>query len=354
MSSRSTLAVALLLVLAGCSSGAAPATGGAETATTTTPAATATGNAGPTDGDRAETAADGGAVTNPWGEETLTVVVANDASPWRNVTGIVATALRYWERNDGRYAPYQVDYTLQPDARNPDVVVRYVDEVGPCAGTSSTESVGYAPQVGRDETPPRPATVCIRAGYTDLTTLTVVKHEFGHLLGIGHDDPPQPLMRTNRERTTLPQPSESFRRFAWLEPNVSVYANYSGIYARREYRARRQLAHVTEYYDRTGSAVLGRTVSMSLTDNRTRADVVVRFPRQSQCPTPNWGSCGTVVRGPDGEPQIQLTLTNAHEEAVGWHVGYWLGFTFDPTHRSQLPHPFRNTTYHDRRAAWWR
>jgi hypothetical protein len=67
------------------------------------------------------------------------------------------------------------------------------------------------------------------------------------------------------------------------------------------------------------------------------------------------------VRGadPDGVgaleryAELRITLSDVGTDAVGWHVGYWLGYGFGFEADADWPAPFRDASYDDRRSEWW-
>lgn len=341
------LRVALLaatLVFAGC---AAPfGAGGPDTspngtadvdagASTTTPTATATN------------------ASNPWGKRTLTVGVVNTAGSWRDVTGHVADAIEYWERNDADYGRYEVEFDLRPNAADPDVVVRYVEDISVCGSPNYDSGAGFASRITADNPPDPPEYICVRTGFDEASTNHVVKHEFGHLLGIDHGDPPYDLMRANHEYNPIPRPNADVLAASRTRTNLSVYVDRSTVFARRDVVAQRQLESVFAYYERGASGTVKRDVTITEVDEREAADVAVTFPRQSPCDRNRPGSCVTLDARPDGEPQLRVAITTTHEDTFGWHAGFWLAVALGAGDHSDLPPPFLNASFDDRRREWW-
>ena len=330
------LVVALLLVIAGCAAPSGPAT---------TPTPPAADTSTPTD-----TAAT--SVDNPWGAESVTVAVSNEASPWRSITPLVGDALAYWAAN-AELGTYEVDWQLRPDAVDPDLVVRLVESTAACGRERPADVVGYAPVLRPGDTADRPETVCVRSGLADSSLRDVLKHEFGHVLGLEHDDPPQPLMAADLPRLPLPQPSTAVREHAWRDDTLTVNTSIEGVYARRRAVVEDQVAAALAYFERGADGTLDRNVTFERTDDPARADVVFRWRTRSPCGDPESGVCGELVERPDGSPQLRVTATNVHEDVVGWYVAHWLAWTFDASHRSEFPVALRSADYDERRDAWW-
>jgi hypothetical protein len=346
-------ALVLVVVLAGCVGGFGPdmlaQDGGQHTAESAqTP--TATG------GDAPATVGDGDGATarpteSPWGTDP--VVVAVEGPPGRDVTPLVRRGAAFWEANSTRYVGYSVDYEVRPDAENPDVVVRFVDEITGCERTKHT--AGCAPLITSANQINRPVTVEIKTGLSDDSTAQVVAHELGHTLGLGHDDDPQGVMRTGVTLTTLPQPNATDRAFPWNDSEFTVYVDVDE--APNPGAARAQVRTALSYYER-GAPGMPDNLTFELVGDPD-ADIVVHYASQSAC-TVGSGSCGS-SRGPDPDgdgaseryAQFTITVVDIDSEAVGWHTGYWLAVAFGAEADADKPPAFRDASYQERRSEWW-
>ncbi|WP_435180929.1 matrixin family metalloprotease [Halorussus sp. AFM4] len=334
-----TLFVAALLVLAGCATVA------------------------PRDG------ADGGSVDrrafapgetpdrpNPWGERELTVAINNTANESRNFRPLVRRALDFWTNNSARYAGFPVDYELDSNASDPDLVVKFVDGIESCANVA--EPAGCAPYVTHRGQISRPVSVEIAGSYSNESTLLILKHELGHTLGLNHSSEPQSVMAPSSALTSLPRPNATERRVPWDDANFTVYLDASE--AENRAAARRQVRHALDYYARGANGTVPERVSFEFVDNRSAAEVVVTLADDLPCRTGDTGSCGR-VRGvdPDGDGALEryrslrITVGGVGTEAIGWHVGYWLGYGFGFQADAEWPAPLRDATYDERRSDWW-
>ncbi|MFC7172800.1 hypothetical protein ACFQL0_04430 [Haloplanus litoreus] len=137
-----TLVIAVLLVLAGCTTPLDPsATTPTDTpvpaaADPTTPTRTGT----PTATKPATTATPS---ANPWGDEPIVVAIRNEGGRVRDFEPLVREAASFWEENDDAYLGFGVRYEVRPDAENPDLVVAFTDEIPDCGGVA--DAVGCAP-----------------------------------------------------------------------------------------------------------------------------------------------------------------------------------------------------------------
>jgi hypothetical protein len=339
MSYRAVLVVALVL-LAGCSSSldGAPAVGGG-----------GEGGDGPTwTGD----------ADNPYQQRELVVAVAAPTNGSRAFAPLVREALSYWEASSERYAGYPIEYRLAPDAADPDVRVRFVDAVGEC-GTEDG-AAGCAPVITEPGQFDPPVTVRVRGGFSDESTVGVLKHEFGHTLGLAHGDPPDDVMRPVSTLTTLPRTNATAKALPWDDSTLSVHVDLSAVPAGEREAARRQVDAALGYFADGAGGTVPENVSFVRTDDRAAADVTVRATDDSPCSTSS-GSCG-YLRGsdPDGDgaretyTRLEITVTDLDTAAVAWHVGRWLGTGFG-VEGDDYPEPLReSTSYAERRSEWWR
>ncbi|MFB6123334.1 MAG: matrixin family metalloprotease [Haloferacaceae archaeon] len=357
MPGRSLAVVAVLVVLfAGCvspvDSGAAPA-GGIDPTTTSSHAATPSASASAT------TATPASAGTNPWGTDPVVVAVDNEGEPGRAFESHLRAAVAYWEANAERYAGYPVAYEVRPNAANPDVVVEFVRNVPDCG--AAEDAVGCAPLVTAAGQIDRPETVWIKTGLSDESTRLVLKHEFGHTLGLGHDDAPREVMQAASVLYTEPQPNATDRAFPWDDAEFTVAVDATN--ASDPDGAREQVSHALDYYE---SGAPGTPSNVTFTRvggadaGDEQAEVVVRFGATETCSKPEGSCVNTVGTDPDGDGAIEvytraeIVLLSVDTPAVGWHVGYWLAFVFGAESDAEKPPPFRDADYRDRRSEWWR
>ncbi|MFB6300060.1 MAG: matrixin family metalloprotease [Halobacteriales archaeon] len=221
------LLVSLLIVTAGPLSSAASlesTTNGADVQSVSAPTAesilrkapqgiesepTSTRTAGPKTTETITNAS--GNQASPWGTEELIVAIDRTTTNQSNVSRLVADALEYWNTAGNEYATYPVKFTLRPAAANPDIVVRFKPDID-C--TRARWELGCAPIIEPGSSIDHPALVRIDAEYTKATTRRVLKHEFGHIVGIRHGEAPTELMRPQYAATTrrqLPNASEPIR-----------------------------------------------------------------------------------------------------------------------------------------------
>ncbi|MFB6170962.1 MAG: matrixin family metalloprotease [Haloarculaceae archaeon] len=295
---------------------------------------------------------------NPWREETLTVAVHAPPGDARNYQPLVRQALDYWEQHAEQYAGYPIAYQIDDDSADPDLNVSFVPDVTDCG--SETHTAGCAPVLTEPTQVHRPVTVRVRTDFSDASTVRVLEHELGHTLGLSHSDAPQPLMAARSQLTTLPQPNATERALPWNHSDLRVYVDDAAVASADRAEVERQIGAALDYYDRGAEGTVPENVSFVRVDDPARADVVVEFRDTDAC-TAGSGTCGSVAGvDPDGDgaleryTKLHVTVVGIDPAAVGWHVGYWLGYGFGFDENSDYPPPFRDASYEERRSEWWR
>jgi hypothetical protein len=345
-----TLALACLLLLAGCTSALDPsASAGTQPSEPTTDPATATATRTPTVTAPGSTATP---AANPWGDDPVVVAVRNEGEPGRSFEPMVREATTFWAENGPAFLGFPVRYAVRPDAPDPDLVVVFAETVPDCGGMA--DAVGCAPLFTDSRAIDRPARAWVKTGLSDESTVLVTKHELGHTLGLVHDDEPQSVMQAQSVIHTEPQPNATERPFPWDDGEFTVRVDTTN--ASDPEGAERQVEHALSYYER-GPTGVPSNLSFERTGDPDAA-VQIRFGSTSACRS--GGSCvNTAGTDPDGDgaietyTRVEITLVGLDTDAVGWHVGYWLAHAFGAEADAEKPPPFRDASYRERRSAWW-
>ncbi|WP_337958924.1 matrixin family metalloprotease [Halococcus sp. PRR34] len=325
------LAVVCLVVLAGCAGGALPD----------------------------ELAGYAGDPDNPYPDDELTVAV-DPGETDRPFDPLVHEALSYWERNDDRYLDFGVNFTLAPNATDPDLRVTFQRSLDRCGEVET--AAGCAPRI---TSPPQAAdTVDVRIldDLSNESTTQVLKHELGHTLGLDHSDEPTQLMRSRASLTMLPEPNASERVLPWADSTLAVFADLDAVPADERAAVREQIDHALDYYDHGAAGRVPDNVSFERVSSFENADVVIYFQDGPPCGDGS-GSCGSVYgTDPDGDGAIErytrvdVALSDVDTDATGWHVARHLalGFGFEPGDGAAYPPALRKSTSdEERRSDWW-
>lgn len=353
MKRLSVLAVCCLVLLAGCNAPLLGRDGGVQTGApanvdTRTPVSGPSATAQSSDPSTRVAAR-----SSPWGDDP--VVVGIDAPDGREYAPLLRKATAYWEANARRYAGYDIDYEVRPNADSPDVAVRFVDDVPTCGHTR--DAVGCAPLITDRRQRSATEEVYVETGLSDDSTVLVLEHELGHTLGLKHSDAPQHVMEAKSILYTQPQPNATERAFPWKDTDFTVYVDAAN--ASDPDVARDQVGHALDYYEGGADGTVPSNLTFRYVDSPENADIVVSFDDSSTC-SDTAGSCfRTVGPDPDGDDaiewysQLRIVLVGLDSDAVGWHVGNWLAYGFGMEDADEVPPPFRNASYRDRRSEWW-
>lgn len=351
--------LACCLLLAGCASVAVPLPAESGPTTASSPAKTiAPGTESPvgsvpgtsprrTDVPQLPESPAPASADNPWGRRTVVVNATDGQGRVPAIRPVVERTLRYWARNDGRYADYSVNFSYRPAAEQAGVTIRYVENVSRCGPHVLGRPLGCAPRLAADATPPRPVVVAVRADRPPAETALTLRHEFGHVLGIDHGEPPMPLMaRSNLHAKAAP----------WDRQDIAVAVvagdgdGVTPVY-------RRQVGHALAYYSSGAEGfVPPETVGFRWVDRRAAANVVVVLEDDVPHNDDPYSTMRTVNGTVDGTVYRRTTITlfGVDGPAAGWHAGYWLGHALGAPDRTALPPAFREGDAAHSSSRWWR
>ncbi|MFC6838144.1 hypothetical protein [Halomarina ordinaria] len=314
------------------------------------------GNAtGGGDGEASQ-AASTDAPDTPWGNET--VVVGINYTTWENrsLSPHVEETLDYWNGPAGRHGAYEATFVLDPDADDPDVEVRVVPSIPTCGVEGTERTLGCAPVLREGTRASSPEVVEVVAGYNDTSTTRTLRHEFGHVLGIGHGERPYSLMTERYDATRLPQRDAADRPDPWRPEHLTVYVD-DGNHSASAGDLREQVGGALGYYESGAEGAVETDLRFALTDDPAEANVVVAFPDEPTCRS-GPGSCRTLYGDdPDGDgalehyDRLRIEVVDVDGEAVGWHVGANLLPVFGAD--ADRPPAFVDAGYEERRGRWW-
>lgn len=171
-----------------------------------------------------------------------------------------------------------------------------------------------------------------------------------------------PTMRALSRYRHLARPNATERAVPWSDATLSVHVDAGNVSSASQDEVKAQIEHALTYFETGAEGHVPENVTFVRTSNRTGADVRIAFPDDAfDCygEEMDEGSCGTswgYNTDTDGAFEYYsdwtIRVRGVGDDAVGWHVGYWLTQALGLA-EDELPSPFRNSTYHDRRSDWW-
>lgn len=358
---RFVLSLLAVLALAGCSGAPTSTSGEPATASPSgTPTDSPTPTAALTETPYPTTTPDP-YPSNYWDQRELVVTVRTvNTSSTRNYTAMAQQAAAYWTRHSEQYAGYPITISVRENAAPPDIIIDIRDDIARCANETATEVLVGCAKLSREyyqPVPPEP--MHIEAGYTRESTVLAMKHEFGHLLGLAHGEEPMPVMAAESANLTrLSSLDISERDYPWRDRNLSVYLEEDSVENYMvERRVKDQFEHAVGYYKAGKAGVKPENVSLTITNDASETDIIVRLNDSLDDNTPSdFTSYGYDI---DTDSRLEyrsefvIKIADIDEEATGWHMGYWLAVALGVTEEEDLPDPFRDAGYRERRSEWW-
>jgi len=283
---------------------------------------------------------------NPWGHREVTVSVWSSTDPVTDAQrAVVEESIAFWNERHEEYTGYNVSFELDEDARNPDVVVRFVPEIGQCGEYDNAITLACAPKYDPGDRAETPTVVRVRERRPPTALANSVRHEFGHLLGLAHGDAPMPLMA---ERKPLERGESirnaSERRNPWHQSVLTVAVVQDGGYSQAALRS--HVKEALDYYENDPRDWAGPSPEFRLVRDEKRADIRMRIARHDVCEV-GGGYCWTV----SGEQldrdealeyytRYEVTFGGLDTQYLSWYAGRALGYALGAENESDLPETF--------------
>lgn len=296
----------------------------------------------------------GGEDRHPLAGERVTVVVDGTARE----RALTARAARYWNERAPKYIGFNV--TLQVLAGDggdaqPDVVVTYAESVTDCGDDEL--SAGCSPRPNASTGLERPADIEVQRGLANESTLLVARHEFGHLLGLSHDDEPQSVMYHERDLATRDKPNATEREMPWDDVVLTVAVENGSLSAEERAAYHREVDYALAYFREGADGAAPSNLSVRVVQDSAVADIVVRPVADSECrDTP--GSC-SMVQGEDPDDdgaietyrRVEIETQGVDTEAVSWHLARQIALAVG-IGGDELPAPLTSEDPGQRRGQW--
>lgn len=284
--------------------------------------------------------------------DTVVVAIDNEATPSRNFTPMVREALDYWMANDDEYGTYTTDFSLQPDAEDPDMVIHVRENVSYCGLHDRENVLGCADILNKQQGKEIPVRVVLKAGYTDASSVMVLKHELGHVYGLEHGSTPSEWMEATYDADRLPTKDARDQVNPWSPNPVTIAVDGSTYPDPGEIEG--DIQHVIDYFNELSPEGL----QLELVSDPENAHIVVREvpAHESECLDPGYASCGmpfgySVDEDSALEEYTRMVIhtNDVPDDEVAWHVGYWIDSTVTPGESAE----YWDDPGSDDRSNWW-
>lgn len=279
---------------------------------------------------------------NPWGKNKVIVGFKNANESSLDLESQTSSAIQYWENNGSQYADYQVDFVLEPQADNPDLVVEFTDGIVFC-GSDVELSVYYgcAPLISGDDRV-RNEDMEIDATMGPRNLQLTLRHEFGHVLGLNHSSQPYRYMSDTVNRSGVTDAAN--RSYPWYQHgNVSVAADESNLSVESGSPGKTVRDVVTFYQQ--NPQYLPDNYSLDYVDRAEQADIVLSEEPIGFSFYIDSGSQATfhgmnLDRDSQHEYYTYVWIQMGSSYNLKYHTGYWIGRLLGNS-QSELPERFQ-------------
>jgi len=265
----------------------------------------------------------------PFVTHNVTVALTNrDGKVTATHRAALNQTLQYWNTTGQDYGDYQADWQLVRDKRSADVLVAMTDEIVDCSGT--TDAVGCAPILTKDVAASYTQTVQIEAGWDENSTTRVMKHEFGHILGLDHGVAPTDVMAAQ----TAIQPKGDIqnlntRNYAFEDTTLKLHVEYDELDPSKS-ELRPELIKAIEWYEAGSVEQLPDDLQFEFSDSYNESHIVVT--KNGTVCGDRYGACTdpiSIDTDNDDRPEYYLLadiyLNNAGEDDAAYWFAKALG-----------------------------
>jgi len=113
---------------------------------------------------------------------------------------LVEEALEFWSNNAEEYLDHPADFEYVRKAEGPNIIVEFVEPLTDCAEEHDEEEVAGCAPLNEDMSVPDGDTARIKTEYDREQLLRTIKHELGHILGLGREDEPRSIKVSDQRK----------------------------------------------------------------------------------------------------------------------------------------------------------
>ena len=290
---------------------------------------------------------------NPWEADNITVQIVEQPGQ-RDYVPLVKSAIDYWNANMSSVG-WEGQFVYDSGTQDPDIPIRIVDDVGRCGESYSDDSIGCAPiynQTGQAVADDDP--VEIQSMLDDSSTIDVAVHEFGHTLGLTHEDVANwSIMNATTAVAEVQQPNATERSNPFTDDTIEVY--YNDTANRLNDYIIGEFDDVWSYYNEGESEIVPSNVTFQRTENESAADIEIRLVEEldNGVSTVQWRGYDPDA---DGAFETYATATviideEVNQDSMAWHTGSWTTYLFSSQEEGALPEELTSRDA-DTRRRW--
>lgn len=291
---------------------------------------------------------------NPWKSSNVSVSITKSVDEGRNYAPFIKKSVKYWNQNMSKLG-WEGKFVYRENETDPDVPVHIVDNIRECGNEGDDDTLGCSPVNTRVGSGMEQDAIRIVDKQNDTSTVRISIHEFGHSLGLTHNDTANwTVMNETIASATVEQPNATERANPFENETLLVY--YNGTSAEPfDEDVSEELEEVWDYFEAGEISTVTSNVSFERTRNKSKATIEINIVESMNdyASVPKWYGYDPDA---DGAFETYETATiNVSKEVywdnVAWHVGAQIAYIFSSREEGAQPDELKGETYEER-SRW--